>query len=219
MIELPDPEKTFDYENNFYLTCDNGRFYKYIGHYELFKMVADLPGDILECGVFKGASFVRFAAFRELFDLTKTKKLIGFDTFGAFPETGFEGDQDERQKFIDEAGSQSISKDQLTYVLKAKGSYENVDLIEGDLIETAPKYIEDNPGLELSLINLDTDVYEPAVTTLEHFWPRLVSGGVLILDDYGVFPGETKAVDDFFRDKDIEIKKLPHTVPSYIIKR
>jgi len=61
MIKLPDFTKTFEYENNFYLSCDNTRLSKILAHYELFKMAKDLPGAMVECGVFKGASFVRFA--------------------------------------------------------------------------------------------------------------------------------------------------------------
>jgi hypothetical protein len=218
MIKLPDFEKSFEYENDFYLSCNNTRLHKTIAHYELFKMTVDLPGDIVECGVFKGASFIRFAGFRDMFGLSTSRKLLGFDTFGTFPETGHDDDQKYRQEFIDEAGSESISKEQLMEVLKAKKSDMNVELIEGDLVKTAPEYVQKNPNLTISFINLDTDVYEPAVAALEYFWPRLVRGGVLVLDDYGVFPGETKAVDDYFKDKNVRIQKLPYAIPSYIVK-
>ena len=67
MIKLPDFTKDFDYENNFYLSCDITRISKILAHYELYKKVIDLPGEIVECGIFKGASFARFAMFRELF--------------------------------------------------------------------------------------------------------------------------------------------------------
>ncbi|MBK5245369.1 MAG: dTDP-6-deoxy-L-hexose 3-O-methyltransferase, partial [Eubacteriaceae bacterium] len=78
---------------------------------------------------------------------------------------------------------------------------------------------DNNPHLKISLLNLDTDIYEPAVTILEHLWPRIVRGGVLILDDYGTFPGETKAVDDYFDGKDIIINKFDFAMtPCYIIK-
>ena len=63
------------------------------------------------------------------------------------------------------------------------------------------------------------DIYEPSVTVLENLFPRISKGGVLILDDYATFPGETKAVDDYFKHKDIEIKKFSFTTtPCYIIK-
>ena len=67
MIPLPDFEKSFDYENNFYLSCDVTRISKILAHYELFKLVNQVPGAIVECGVLKGASFSRFAMFREIF--------------------------------------------------------------------------------------------------------------------------------------------------------
>ena len=220
MIELPDFTKQFEYENNFYLSCDNTRLSKVLAHYELFKLAKDLPGAIVECGLFKGASFVRFAGFRDLFGNPYSHKLIGFDIFGAFPETGFEEDKKYRDEFIQAAGEQSISREQLMEVLRLKGIDRNVELVEGDVVETIPTYLEENPNLKISLLNLDTDTYEPAVAALEHLWPRIVRGGVLVLDDYGTFPGETKAVDDYFKDQDVQIAKYPFAMtPCYIIKK
>lgn len=219
MIQLPNFEKAFEYENDFYLSCDNTRFGKFLAHYELFKMCRDLPGAIVECGVFKGASFVRFAGFRDLFGSPASHKVIGFDIFGEFPETTFTEDLKFRDSFIREAGISSISVDQLQQVLQKKGMDKNVELVKGDITRTVPEYIEKNPHLKISLLNLDTDIYEPAVTILEHLYPRIVKGGVLILDDYGTFPGETKAVDDYFKGRNIEIKKFSFAMtPCYIVK-
>ncbi|MFT4304533.1 MAG: TylF/MycF/NovP-related O-methyltransferase [Candidatus Woesearchaeota archaeon] len=219
MIKLPDLNKKFEYENNFYLSCDNTRLSKLLAHYELFKMTRDLPGAIVECGVFKGVSFARFAGFRDLFGNAYSHKLIGFDIFGDFPQTNYKDDEKYRDKFIESAGIESISKEQLEEVLQNKGTNSNIELIKGDISRTVPQYVLDNPHLKISLLNLDTDIYEPAVTILEHLWPRIVKGGILILDDYGTFPGETKAVDDFFKDKNIRIQKFPFCMtPCYIIK-
>lgn len=219
MIELPDFIKTFEYENNFYLSCNNSRLGKFIAHYELFKMIKDLAGAIVECGIFKGVSFVRFAGFRDLFENSLNQKLIGFDAFGPFPETNFDEDKEYRENFIKTAGEQSISKEQLFEVLMRKKIDKNVELIQGDVTQTVPEYLLKNPNLKIALLNLDTDIYEPAVTILEHFWPRIVKGGILISDDYNVFPGETKAIDNYFKNKNIKIMKFDFvTAPHYIVK-
>jgi len=219
MIELPDFKKAFEYENNFYLSCDNNRLSKFLAHYELFKMALDLPGAIVECGVFKGASLVRFAGFRDMFGQAYSNKIIGFDIFGEFPETAFEDDIKYREKFISAAGNSSISVEQLKSILVAKGIEKNTELVAGDICKTIPEYVKNNPHLKISLLNLDVDIYEPAVAILEHLYPRIVNGGILVLDDYGTFPGETKAVDDYFKGKNVKIKKFPFAMtPAYIVK-
>ena len=73
--------------------------------------------------------------------------------------------------------------------------------------------------MKISLLNLDVDIYAPSVTILKSLWPRIVKGGVIILDDYGKFTGETNAVDEFFKGKNVSIKKFPFAqFPSYIVK-
>lgn len=219
MIKLPNFKKSFEYENNFYLSCDITRISKILSHYELYKMSNDIPGSIVECGVFKGASLCRFATFRELFGNSFSKKIIAFDTFGKFPQTKFTQDKHFRKKFISQAGNTSISKNQLLKVLKNKRLERNVELVQGDITKTIPKYLKKHPELRISLLNLDTDIYEPAVTILENLFPRIPKGGILILDDYGTFPGETLAVEEYFKDKKIHIKKLPFSMtPAYIVK-
>lgn len=218
MIHLPEFNKMFDYENDFYLSCNDQRLGKFIAHYELFMKSLNTAGDIVECGVFKGVSFTRFAHFRKMFGGSHSKKLIGFDIFGKFPETDFEEDKKQREKFICSAGDCSISVEQLLNICIHKG-IANYELIPGDINITVPEYIKKNSQLRISLLNLDTDIYEPCVTILNNLWDRVVTGGIVILDDYGVFPGETKAVDEFFKDKKVKIQKLNYTsTPCYIVK-
>ena len=219
MIELPDFANPFDHENGFYLTCKPNRLAKVLAHYELYKMSLGLPGHIVECGVFKGVSFVRWAMFRELYENAWARKLIGFDTFGAFPEAGYEPDKAKLEAWLDKAGNQSISRAQLQDVLARKGITTGVELVEGDVRETIPAYLESNPGLRISLLNLDTDIYEPAKVILELLYPRIVPGGILILDDYAVFPGENKAVEEYFAGQNVKLEKLPFSMtPSFLMK-
>ena len=220
MIELPDFTNPFTHENNFYLTSDVFRMSKMMAHYELYKLTVDIPGAIVECGVFKGASLVRFATFRELLNKSAAKKIIGFDAFGEFPDTNYEEDKKWREKFISDSGNEGIGVEQLLQVLKHKRIDNNVDLIKGEVCNTIPTYIENHPELKISLLNIDVDVYEPTKATLEYFYPRVSKGGVIILDDYAnVFPGANKAVDEYFKGKNVEIKRFPFSVtPCYIIK-
>ncbi len=220
MIKLPINKKAFDYENNFYLSCKSIRIGKLLAHYEFFKMVNTIPGTIVECGVFKGASLVRFAMFRDLFGNNYSKKIIGFDVFGKFPKSKYVDDKKDIRKFVKEAGNESISKPQLLKILKNKGLETNVDLVKGDITKTVPKYLKKHPELRISLLNLDVDIYEPSVTILEYLYPRIVKGGILLLDDFGFFSGETQAIEEYFRKKKIKIKKHALSMtPAFVIKK
>jgi hypothetical protein len=214
-----DSEKAFEYENGFYLTSDISRIGKMMAHFELYKMISNLPGDIVETGVFKGASFIRWLTYRNLLENENSRAVIGFDSFEYFPKTEYLLDKTYRENFINSAGDHSIQISELEEVCKHK-HLRNFNLIKGNINETFPDYFNKNPHTKIALLHIDTDVYEPAKTALEIAWPRLVKGGIIILDDYGTFPGETKAVDDFFRDKNVRIKKLSisHKIPAYIVK-
>jgi len=218
MIELPTFDKQFEYENMFYLSCESSRIGKLLSQHVLFEKSAEVEGDIVECGVFKGASFSRFAMFRKLYGI-EDKKLIGFDAFGVFPETSFQADFELRDKFIATDGAEGISVSQLLRVLNKKKCDKNVDLVEGNICKTVPEYVEKNPDLKISFLNLDVDIYEPSKTILDYLYPRISKGGVLVLDDYNQFPGETKATNDYFKDKDVTIHKgTINASPYYIIK-
>lgn len=219
MVKLPDFNNSFEYENNFYLSCDITRISKILAHYELYKMITNIPGAIVECGVFKGSSLARFSMFREILGNPFSKKIIAFDIFGKFPETKFVDDLKLREKWIREAGEESISVEQMMEVLRHKGTDRFVELVEGDITKTVPDYVEKHPELKISLLNLDVDVYEPAVTVLEYLYPRIEKGGIILLDDYGDFPGETAAVDKYFEGKNVQISKFPFCMtPCYIKK-
>ena len=143
MIDLPDFKSSFEYENNYFLSCNPSRIAKLIAHYNFFEKTKEIEGSIVECGVFKGSSLSRFAMFRKMLNL-EYKKIVGFDTFSSFPETKFEQDKDMRSNFINIAGQESISVDQLLTVLEKKKCDNNIELIEGDITQTVPKYVENN---------------------------------------------------------------------------
>ena len=146
-----DFEKQFDYENGFYLTAPVNRISKFATHLELFQRVSHLAGDIVECGVFKGVSLSRFVKFRSLFGNSFSKKIIAFDTFGEFPEATYELDKAKRDMFIAEAGNQSVSRKALINIFERLNLYQHIELVEGDILDTVPGYIEGNSHQKISL--------------------------------------------------------------------
>jgi len=214
-----DLSKKWDYENGFYLTCETGRIGKFLNHLEIYKKIIDLPGDILEFGVYKGTSFVRLLSFRDLLENNSSRRVTGFDIFGKFPDDlELVSDKEFVERF-ENSGGYGISKLELEKHLKNKG-ITNFELIEGDIKNTIPEFIKNNPSLKISLLHIDVDVYEPTKVILENLWSKIVKGGILVLDDYGTVEGETKAVDEFFNDMNIKIYKPKYYhIPSYIVKQ
>ena len=219
MDNLYDLDRKFEYENGFYATADASRFSKIITHLEFFKQTSTVRGEILEFGIFKGNSFFRWIKFRDLLEQTNSRKVIGFDIFGDFPEAQFEDDKSRRDAFVAETnGGKSISLEEINELLEKQGLNKNVELIKGDILVTLDQYLEKNPHLKISLLHIDVDLYEPVKIILDKLYDRVTTGGIIILDDYGTFAGTNKAVDDFFNNK-AAVKKLPFSnTISYIVK-
>ena len=213
-----DIDQQWDYENGFYLTSHLTRLPKMLAHYELYKSIVNLPGHIVECGVFKGASLIRFCTFREILESPYSRKIIGFDAFGKFPDQDNANDQAFVERFEGSAGD-GISVDELKKVLSHKG-FENYEFIQGDVADTIPEYVANHPELKIALLHIDVDVYKPSVVILNHLVDRVVKGGLVVFDDFGTVAGETKAIDEFFSERDVIIEKLPIShIPSFIRKK
>jgi len=182
----------FDYENGFYQTASPHRIAKFLAHYELFKISSGIPGIIVECGVFKGCSLLRFAAFRRLLGLEQERCLVAFDMFGKFPaDTVAQDDQAALDKFLAEAGDEGVNISELMDILARAGNYQNITLMPGDVLETVPEFCEANQSAYISMLNVDVDLYEPTQVVLEYLYPLVMPGGVVLLDDYKAMKGYT----------------------------
>lgn len=212
-----DVDKAWDYENGFYLTSHPTRIAKLLAHYELYKSIVGLPGQFVECGVFKGASLVRFATFRELLENSHSRKIIGFDAFGKFPEATDPADAKFVAQFEAAAGD-GIPLEEFRQVLEHK-RFENVELVSGDICRTVPLYAAEHPELKVAMLHIDVDVYEPTAVALQHLFDRVVPGGLIVLDDYGTVAGATRAVDELLARHSAIVEKLPIAhIPAYIRK-
>ena len=198
--------------------------------YDAYKMVADLPGCVVELGVFKGETLLYFAKLMELMNVyDRSATVIGFDTFAGFPSVGPEdGGSDERLDRVAGGYDSSNHKDELLDLInvfdhdRLAGHKARIELVEGDISETVPAYVAANPGLRIKLLHLDADLYEPTLAGLRSLYPLVVPGGLVILDEYGFkeFPGESKAVEDYFGSAMPVLRKFPfHSNPgAYLVK-
>lgn len=213
-------DQAFYYENGFMLTSEVYRMGNFLAHYELYKQIINLPGDVLELGVFKGNSLIQFATFRELLENEKSRKIIGFDMFGEFPPSfALESDKQFVSKWNESFKGDFLTQEDLISSLKQKNIH-NVELVKGNILSTLPDYIARCPQMRISLLHIDTDVYEPSKLALELLYERVVSGGLIVIDDYGTVEGATKAVDEFLEGKDIRLQKFSfsHVKPSFLVK-
>ena len=217
--KLLDIKKNFDYENAYMLSAPVERIGKLVSRFELFNKIKAIPGEIIECGVFKGSSLSQFVKLRALYGHSSSKKIIAFDTFGKFPEKCSSDDKKYLKNFTIEAGNQSIEKNKLLKIFKELGVDKNLELIKGNILKTLPQFIKSNKHIKISLLHIDVDTYEPTKICLDILYPHVVKNGVVILDDYGAFPGANRAIDEFFSNKPNVIKTLPYSsYISYVIK-
>ena len=214
-------EKIWDYENGFYWFSPVNRISKLITHWEIYQKTLNVPGEIFELGVLKGASFIRWASFREMLESSSSRKIVGFDAFGKFPI--HESADTEDKSFIskhDGHTGDGVDIEELEEILTTKG-FSNTELYKGDVFKTLPEYLISNPQTKISLLHLDMDTYHPTLFALDQLWDRLSSGGALVLDDYNAIAGATNAVDEFLEKRDIKVnlkKGSYYKIPAYVIK-
>jgi predicted O-methyltransferase YrrM len=164
----------------------------------------DIPGDLVECGVWRGGSAMAMAlTLSELGD--STRRIWLYDTFSGMTEPTT-SDVDTR---TGRSARQILSRtkrregrnvwciagvdDVRSNVLSTGYPSSLVRFVEGDVVETLQTQRPDS----IALLRLDTDWYESTKAELEHLYPLLVPGGVCIIDDYGHWAGARRAVDEY----------------------
>lgn len=191
---------------------------KFLTKYELFKQILNVNGSIVEAGVLHGGGTLAWAKLSSILEPTNhTRKIIGFDTFEGFPsvdEKDFKGTDGSLIKVGELQGStyESVSEAVSIYDENRPLSHiSKVELVKGDIAETAPNYLDENPHLVVSMLYLDVDLYEPTKVMLETFVPKMPKGGIIVFDELNakMFPGETVAVDEVLGLKNLSIKRFP----------
>lgn len=174
--------------------------------YALYKaveylVIGKIPGDIVECGVWKGGSSM-LAALSLIHFGDKSRRLYLYDTYSGMSEPG---DQDVRH---DGARASELwltsgtnnwwpaGLDEVrTNMLTTGYPEDRIIYVEGPVKDTIPGVAPN----AIAFLRLDTDWYESTMHELKHLFPLLSRGGVVILDDYGWWAGCQKAANEYFQ--------------------
>jgi O-methyltransferase len=199
--------------------------------YNLYKSVeylvrAKIPGDMLECGVWRGGSMMLVA--KSLLAVSDTsRRLYLFDTYEGHPKPDSEHDVDlwgnpavhvwtDHRRTDETSDWAYVSIDEVRANMGRTGyPMDKVELVKGMVEKTAMTHA---PGA-LSLIRLDTDWYASAKVSLERFWPQLSRGGVLIIDDYGHYRGQRRAVDEYFAGNPVLLHRIDYCCRTIVKTR
>lgn len=203
---------------------------RFLAHYELFLKVMNLPGDIVELGVYRGATLMSWANFLEIRNMgDRQKQVFGFDNFAGITELHEKDGREDLKvgKVVSGYNSgpfEEILEDAISIFDRDRFiPYKpRVKLVKGNIEETVPRFVEENPGLRICLLHFDADMYQPTKVGLEYLWPRVVPGGVVLFDEYGLRPweGESQAVEEFFAGQKVAIRRFDWTPNpgGYLIK-
>lgn len=162
-------------------------------------------GDIAELGVYKGNSAGVFALIAKKYK----RKVYLFDTFEGFDERDLSG--------TDRNNLSPFSNTSLNQVQKFV-NYKEAYLIKGHF----PESLKHAPAMkQFAIVHIDCDLYAPAIAGLNFFFPRIIPGGMLIIHDYnsGLWPGLTKAVDEYFEKRPEKSVYLPDKCGTLIFRK
>lgn len=190
---------------------------RFISKHEVFKRILNVQGSIVECGVLFGGGLMTFAQLSAILEpLNFQRKIIGFDTFSGFADLS----QEDECGAAEQSHKGGLAVDSYEDLLKCVELYDanrflnhinKVFLVKGDIKETIPKYLEDNPYTVVSLLYLDVDVFEPTKVALEYLVPRIPKGGIIAFDELNCdrWPGETIAVSKTIGIRNLRIQRFP----------
>jgi len=218
------PQHIFDSFNHFMFSSDTKLFAKLIARTMLFNEVKDVPGDIVECGVYKGSGLLTWLKLKDTLSPNAFKKIIGFDMFDSESLLNSLNGHDK------ETMNALFSNRQFEYknydsilskmILDAGFDNSNFELIQGDVSKTAEEFVSKRPGFKISLLYLDMDLEKPTYDALLHLWPRISKGGLVVFDEYGYHQwSESKGADKFVNENNLEIKMLNYNTPTAFIKK
>ena len=195
----PSPQGVYDSYNNLMFSADHRVFNKMAKKIELYLQVKDLPGDIVEVGVFKGASLGLFLNLKAMYEPNSLMKVIGFDFFN--PGTLLESldglNKIMMEKVISRVSENDVSLESVRQSL-SKFDDSSYLLVQGDAVVETTDFYKRSPGARIKLLYMDIDVGEPTYQILRRLWKRVMKNGIVVFDEYAYHKwDESDGVDKF----------------------
>jgi hypothetical protein len=213
--------------NDFIFSNDTKILGKLLHRYDFFSKVKDLPGDIVEVGVFKGSGMATFSKFVDIYCPNSNKQIIGFDIFDpdrsqTILEKDSANDKDNMNIVYSRVNSSDITIESVANRLDNMCLVKKYNLIEGDVETTLPQFLIENPGFRISLLYMDVDIERPTYYALKYLWDRVLPGGIIVFDEYEYHKfSESCGVEKFMKERNLEfnVKSTNWMAPTaYIIK-
>lgn len=199
--------------NEFPLYIDRQNLVRYITLIKIFERIRNVKGNIVECGVFRGASLLLWAKLCAIYEPGNVyRQIIGFDTFEGFPSIHEKDQEYQGVGYFDNTNIETIQKSIDLYdENRLAGHLQKIFLTKGDVVETIPAYLDENPHTLISLLYLDFDIYEGTKVALENFLPRMPKGAVIVFDELNEkrWAGETIALLESLNLNNYRLEQFP----------
>jgi O-methyltransferase len=152
-----------------------------------------LRADVAECGCFRGQSAYVMARMLEAAGFAG--ELLLFDSFqglSEFSPADTEGYATTAEQLASRRRHFVASEADVRALFSP---FDFVEIFAGWI----PERFDEVKDRRFEIVHVDVDLYQPTRDSIEFFWPLLIEGGIVVVDDYNVprFPGATKAVDEF----------------------
>ena len=189
-------------------------------------IVNEVPGDLVECGVWRGGSAGLMGLALKKFDPHHQRRLHLFDSFEGLPQPGLEDGTAaaEYSGGVNSGDLVSIHQCEAgltevrNFIFHELGLPEELVVIHQGWFQNTIPQLGTNPG-QIALLRLDGDWYESTKVCLDHLYDRVPAGGIIVLDDYYCWEGCKKATDEFCAARGIVSKIIQIDVDSgYWIK-
>lgn len=216
------PQSVFDSLNSLIMSNDRKVFFKLTTKISLFLKVHDIPGDIVECGVFKGCGLILWLKLIDMYFPHSIKKVIGFDFFDpSFVSELSDYDRKYMSEVLSRTNAHELSEETiLKRILDSGFDRTKFELVKGDISLTSKEYVKSRKGMRISLLYMDLDLDKPTYETLVNLWDHMAPGGIVVFDEYGYHIWtESNAVDRFAKEKGLTIYPINVQAPTaYIVK-